>query len=520
MATVYLAQDVRHSRPVAVKVLRPELAEAIGTERFLHEIEIAAQLNHPHILTLIDSGEARGPDASGTFLYFVMPFVEGESLRQMLTRRGRLELPEALRIVREVADALGYAHRRGIVHRDIKPENILLSEGHAVVTDFGIAKAVLTAGGEQLTRSGFPLGTPGYMSPEQAAGRSDLDATTDVYGLACVLYELVIGETPGMWLDAEAVRLGRFHETSLEHRARLDRLPGRLEQVLTTALAMQTDVRYPTAADFAEAVEGSLGTGQQYPETDARRIIAGAAELEAKESEIATDYALSLGGVQRIGAEAGIAPEHVAAAARALDAVPTGPVPGGVMGVRPKLELQRVVETEVPRSRYAQVLEEIRSTLGEMGQLEATLDDGFAWSSRPGGTGRKAHIVVSPREGETRIRITDDESSPPALVLVPISAGSAVILGIVGAIVHSATGSDLLAALVGGTVSVTVLGASFWAVRSAFRRQVRRRYAQLRGLLHSLESIVLERGRRRDEATGGGTESGGMIEHGHPRDER
>ncbi len=505
MATVYRAEDVRHGRHVAVKVLRPDLAAAIGTERFLHEIEIAAQLNHPHILTLIDSGETAGADLSSTFLYFVMPLVEGESLRQMLTRRGRMEPGGTLRIVREVADALGYAHRRGVVHRDIKPENILLSEGHAVVTDFGIAKAVLTAGGEQLTRSGFPLGTPGYMSPEQAAGRGDLDATTDVYGLACVLYELLIGETPGMWLDAEAVRLGRFTDASPEHRAKLDQLPGRLERVLTKALAMRSELRFPTAGEFAEAVEGSLSTGRQYPETKARHIIARAAEMEAGPSGVETDYALSLGGMQRIGAEAGIAPEHVAAAAQALDAPTSGPRLGGVLGVRPRLELQRVVETEAPRSSYAQVLEEIRSTLGEMGQLEATLDDGFAWSSRPGGAGRKAHVVVSPRDGETRIRITDDESSPPALVLVPLSAGSAVILGIVGAIVHNATGSDLLAALAGGSVSIAAFGTSFWAVRSAFRRQVRRRYDQLRGLLHSLEAIVRERGRGRDEAnaTGG-----------------
>jgi serine/threonine-protein kinase len=188
MATVYLARDVRHGRDVAVKVLRPDLAELIGTERFLHEIEIAAQLTHPHILTLIDSG------AADAFLYFVMPFVDGPSLRGLLNEKRRLDVKLAVGLAREVADALDYAHRRGIVHRDIKPENVLLSEGHAVVTDFGIAKALITAGDQRLTRSGFPLGTLGYMSPEQAAGRTDLDATTDVFSLACVAYEMLVGE--------------------------------------------------------------------------------------------------------------------------------------------------------------------------------------------------------------------------------------------------------------------------------------------------------------------------------------
>jgi hypothetical protein len=510
MATVYLAEDLRHGRHVAVKVLRPDLAAAIGTDRFLHEIEIAAQLNHPHILTLIDSGEAHGPDLSGPFLFFVMPFVEGDSLRGLLTRRERLDPRETLRVVREVADALDYAHRRGILHRDVKPENILLSEGHAFVTDFGIAKAVMTAGGEQLTRSGFPLGTPGYMSPEQAAGRSDLDPTTDVYGLACVLYELLVGETPGMWLEAESVRLGRFADASPEHRAILDRISGGLERVLAKALAMRPGQRFASPGAFADAVEQSLVDGPRFRDTDARRIVAQAAELEASAAPTEGDYALSIGGVQRIGAEAGIRPEHVAEAAREMGEVSEGPMPGGVLGVRPKLGLHRRVGAEAAPADYGLLLEEIRSSLGEMGQLEATLDDSLAWSSRAGGTGRKAHVVVSPRAGETRLRISDDESSPPAFVLVPISAGSAVILGIVGAIVHSATGSDLLAALVGGSVSLTAFGTSFWAVRSAFRRQVHRRYEQLRGLLDRLETIVLDREGGQDAAAVSGPAPGGQ----------
>ncbi len=193
MATVYLAKDVKHGRAVAVKVLKPDLAAALGPVRFLREIEIVARLTHPHILPLHDSGEANG------LLYYVMPFVEGGSLRTWLNREKTVELTEALRIVREVAGALTYAHRQGIVHRDIKPENILLAEGHAVVADFGIAKALSAVSSHELTQSGFPLGTFGYMSPEQAAGSAQLAAGTDVFSLACVFYEMVVGEVPGVW---------------------------------------------------------------------------------------------------------------------------------------------------------------------------------------------------------------------------------------------------------------------------------------------------------------------------------
>ncbi|MEE8362404.1 MAG: serine/threonine-protein kinase, partial [Gemmatimonadales bacterium] len=190
MATVYLAEDVKHHREVAVKVLHPELGEILGKERFLREIEIAAGLSHPHILPLYDSGEADG------FLFFVMPLADDESLRERLDREKQLPIDDALRIAREVADALSYAHSHGVVHRDIKPENILLSSGHAVVADFGIARAVSAAGGDRLTETGIALGTPSYMSPEQAAGEQDLDGRSDLYALGCVLYEMLGGQAP------------------------------------------------------------------------------------------------------------------------------------------------------------------------------------------------------------------------------------------------------------------------------------------------------------------------------------
>ncbi|MBA3659807.1 MAG: serine/threonine protein kinase, partial [Gemmatimonadales bacterium] len=196
MATVYLARDLRHHRQVAVKVLRPELAASLGAERFLREIETTAGLRHPQILPLYDSG------AAGGFLYYVMPFIEGESLRDRMRRETQLPLDDAIRITREVAAALDYAHGRGVIHRDIKPENVLLDGGHAVVADFGIARAVSTSGAVsfsgsgKLTEPGMALGTVHYMSPEQAAGQDDVDPRSDVYALSCVLYEMLAGRTP------------------------------------------------------------------------------------------------------------------------------------------------------------------------------------------------------------------------------------------------------------------------------------------------------------------------------------
>ena len=188
MATVYLAHDVRHDRPVALKVLRPELSAILGAERFLAEIKTTANLQHPHILSLFDSGEADG------LVFYVMPYVEGESLRDRLTREKQLPVEDAVRIATEVADALEYAHKRGVIHRDIKPENILLHDGHALVADFGIALAVSRGdGGTRMTETGMSLGTPHYMSPEQAMGEREVTPKADVYALGCVLYEMLPG---------------------------------------------------------------------------------------------------------------------------------------------------------------------------------------------------------------------------------------------------------------------------------------------------------------------------------------
>ena len=199
MATVYLAEDLKHGRKVAIKVLHPELSAVIGGDRFLAEIKVTANLQHPHILGLIDSGDADG------LLYYVMPFVAGESLRARLTREKQLPVDDAIRLSKEVASALDYAHRQGVVHRDIKPENILLQEGSALVADFGIALAVQQAGGSRMTQTGMSLGTPAYMSPEQAMGEREIGARSDVYALGAMTYEMLAGEPPFMGPNSQAI---------------------------------------------------------------------------------------------------------------------------------------------------------------------------------------------------------------------------------------------------------------------------------------------------------------------------
>jgi serine/threonine-protein kinase len=248
MATVYLADDVKHHRKVAIKVLRPELAAALGPDRFLREIETTANLRHPHILPLYDSGEADG------FLYYVMPFVEGESLRERLTREKQLPIADALAIAREVADALGYAHARGVVHRDIKPENILLEGGHAVVADFGIARAVSAAGADRLTQTGMSVGTPLYMSPEQAAGDRDLDGRSDLYSLGCVLYEMLGGQAPFTGPTAEAVARQHLVTDAAPVTNLRPTVPADVAGALARTLAKNPADRFNPAAQFVQAL--------------------------------------------------------------------------------------------------------------------------------------------------------------------------------------------------------------------------------------------------------------------------
>jgi serine/threonine-protein kinase len=257
MAVVFLAKDERHDRHVALKVLRPELASEIGAERFLREIKIAAGLTHPHILPLYDSGEV------DRFLFYVMPNMEGRSLREKLLHQKQLPLEEALRITHEIASALDYAHRHGVVHRDIKPENILLHEGAALVADFGIGKAVSSAG-SRITHSGLVVGTPAYMSPEQASAEHEIDGRSDLYSLACVLYEMLTGEQPYTGPTAQAVISKRFI-SPIPHVRVVRDVPDAVDEAVTRSLARNPIDRFDTAMEFAGALSDSMrqpGIGQ------------------------------------------------------------------------------------------------------------------------------------------------------------------------------------------------------------------------------------------------------------------
>src|SRR5688500_932767 len=265
MATVYRAVDLRHQRDVAIKVLHPELGAALGGERFLSEIRTTARLQHPHILPLLDSGEADG------LLYYVMPLVTGETLRTRLVRTRQLPVEEAVQIAREVADALGYAHGLGVVHRDIKPENILLQGGHALVADFGIALAVQSAGGARMTQTGLSLGTPQYMSPEQAMGERSIDARSDIYALAAVTYEMLTGEPPFTGPSVQAIVARLVTEEPRGIVVQRKSVPEHVESAVLCALQKLPADRFATARAFADAL-ANAGYGLARPARSARPV--------------------------------------------------------------------------------------------------------------------------------------------------------------------------------------------------------------------------------------------------------
>ncbi|MGW8267653.1 MAG: serine/threonine-protein kinase, partial [Longimicrobiales bacterium] len=252
MGVVYRAQDIRHERRVALKVLRPEIAATIGTDRFLREIRIEAQLNHPHILPVYDSGEVEG------LLFCVMPFVEGESLRDRLDRERQLPCDEALRICREVADALFFAHARDLIHRDVKPANILLESGHAVLADFGLAKALSAAGDQGLTRAGFAVGTPAYASPEQAAGDERIDGRSDLYSLGCVLYEMLAGQPPFVGPTADSVVRQHLTQPPPSVRVMRTSVPEAVEEILTRLLEKSPADRFSSAEELVRALDAAI----------------------------------------------------------------------------------------------------------------------------------------------------------------------------------------------------------------------------------------------------------------------
>ena len=482
MATVYLARDLRHDRDVAVKVLKPDLAVAIGSDRFLREIRITAQLNHPHVLPLLDSGDADG------FLYYALPFVAGGSLRVRLNRDQGLPLDVVVRITQQVAAALDHAHHRGVIHRDIKPENILFSEGLAVVADFGIAKAVSTASLEALTRSGFPLGTPGYMSPEQATGQKDLDARTDVCGLGCVVYEMLVGGTPGVWSTPDEVRVGRFLELPQGHRERLDRLPGRVEQALVTALAIRPAERYVTAIEFAEALTAAAEGSAKLKDSEVRTILDRAAQLEAQQP---TEGALSVGAVEQVAAEVGIAPQHVRKAVEELDSV--APHDMALQSGSPptrfhkeRLLLDRYVSGAVTAALHAALVEEIQSTLGIAGHV-SIVGGSLTWSpAAPGTESRKLVITVTPRSHKTHIHVEERFELSGWRLFAPgwgaavgalSGAGVAALLGI-------SEPAIVVPILIGG------FGGAISLANGMIRIPARRRRPQLEQLADRLAELV------------------------------
>ncbi|HEX5387287.1 MAG TPA: protein kinase [Gemmatimonadales bacterium] len=288
MAVVFLAHDLKHDRPVALKVLHADLAAALGTERFQREIRFAARLQHPHILSVYDSGEAAGR------LWFTMPFVDGESLRDRLRRAGRLDLGDALRVAREAAEALAFAHEHGVVHRDIKPENILLTrDGNTLVADFGIARAVGSEAGEQLTATGMSVGTPAYMSPEQAAGATELDGRSDLYSLGCVAYEMLTGEPPFTGTTPQSVIAKRFTDPAPPVAKLRDQVPEAVEAAVAKALKREPVDRFATAGEFATALTAPSGATFAAARPRARRpaivvaiavlaVMVGAAVLAAR----------------------------------------------------------------------------------------------------------------------------------------------------------------------------------------------------------------------------------------------
>jgi hypothetical protein len=485
MATVYGARDLRYGRTVAIKVLHAELSATLGAERFQREIEIAARLQHPHILMLIEAGEAAGQ------LYYVMPFVEGESLRQRLLRERPIPRSDVIPLVREVAGALDYAHRQGVIHRDIKPENILISAGHALVADFGVAKAVTTATDQALTRTGYPVGTVGYMSPEQAAGVSDLGARSDVYSLAATTYEMLVGELPGMWPGEESLRVQRFADAPATHRARLDQLPGAIEAVLVRGLQLREGQRYPSPGEFAQALEQALGPTPRFQTAERDRILARAAELEAGAP---TAGGVSLGGLTRIAGEAGIPAEHVAMAAREVAGRASLPVRAHpLVGSPTRIVIERTARGEFADAEAPSIVDAIRSTIGNLGQVSRLARE-LSWQSvQYGGTpGRQVFVSLRPVEGETRIRI--EENLRPQLgayfggLIGGLGGGTMGLwMGIGMGVFHSP------AVAVG--LAITGVSGSYGLARRLFGRVSRKRSAELEELADRLVRYLEAGGR-------------------------
>ncbi|HEV8356414.1 MAG TPA: serine/threonine-protein kinase [Gemmatimonadales bacterium] len=486
MATVYLGFDRKHHREVALKVLVPGLAAFVGAERFLREIETAARLTHPHILALHDSGEAGG------FLYYVMPYIDGGSLRLALGGGRRFAPAEALAIATPVADALAYAHRMGVLHRDVKPENILFSQGHPIVADFGIAKAISTAGGANITRTGFPLGTPGYMSPEQAAGLTELDPRTDVYSLAVVIYEMLVGGLPGRWPTEDAVRAGRLTDAPAAHRPRLAELGDRIEGALVRGLAVRLDQRTATPAVLIGELAGSPAPPRRrYSAEEVDEIVKRASEIEA--TSPTTAGAMTIGGVEALAAEVGIAPAVVRAAAREVTppaaGLPAAPTKTNRWIAGPTTILfERVVEGELPDAEWPALVDEIRRTIRNAGQV-SQFGRSFSWvATRRGGSPRDLEIAVSVHGGETRITIQENLSVLIGAVYGGICGGMGG--GGLGPLIGISVGALHLPGAAFVMLIPLWLAATFTTARATYRYSTRRRMRELEALADRLAALA------------------------------
>jgi len=490
MATVYDAYDRKHQREVALKVLRPDIASTIGAERFLKEIQIVARLVHPHILSLHDSGEAEG------FIYYVMPFIDGGSLRDRMHRDRPMTAELAIEIARPIADALTYAHARGVLHRDIKPENVLFAGEHPIVADFGIAKAVSSAtSGAQLTRTGISLGTPGYMSPEQAAGFTDVDARTDVYSLAILVYEMIVGEIPGRWVTEDSTRAGRFIDCAASHRTRLSGAGQIVESALVRALALRPDQRTATPAGFVDDLRGRAKESRRtYRPDEIEAIVNRAAELEV--SNPTQSGSMTIGGVEQIAREVGIDTRAVRSAAAQIaprgvsrDGAMEAPKRNVLLGAPTRILYQRVIQGELAEGDYPLLVDEIRTVIGEVGQV-SQLGRSFTWVLNKGSSGiRNIEVAVTVRSGQTRITIQESLGNLIGAIFGGIGGGMGggglgPMVGITAGALHN---PPLLGFLIPAWLIFT-----YGVARSSFYYTVKRRERTLEKLIDRLADLSRE----------------------------
>ena len=491
MATVYMAYDRKHQREVALKVLRPEIATTIGADRFLKEIQIVARMVHPHILPLHDSGEAEG------FVYYVTPYIDGGSLRTCMEREGRMPAQRAIAIAEPIADALAYAHQLGVLHRDIKPENVLFARSHPIVADFGIAKAVSSAtSGAQLTRTGISLGTPGYMSPEQAAGFTDVDSRTDVYSLAILVYEMIVGAIPGRWVTEDSTRTGRFVDAAAAHRPYLSAAGGIVEGALVRALALRPDQRTATPAEFIEDLRGQAHAGKRkYRHDEIEAIVNRAAEIEA--SNPTMSGAMTIGGIEQVARDVGIEPRHVRSALAQMsprratrESALEQPKRNIIIGGPTRVLFERVVEGELSDSDFTVMVEEIRVIMKEVGTV-SQLGRSFSWTLNKGTQGtRNIEVAISVRNGRTRILIQENLNNLIGAVFGGIGGGMGG--GGMGPIMGILFGGNVLAPSAMAFVIPMWIGLAYATARTSYYYSVRRREKALGELADRLADLARE----------------------------